>query len=121
MNGGGQEQDIDFTFDKTNLHREESITDLKVGSIRRLVPIQPDGTEDKSRTAIFIGHTQLMSPEGPVPIQAALAANNLAEAMDAFPGAMQKALSVMIEKIQKMQQQQQTQKKDDSRIIVPGR
>ena len=38
MNGEGQEQTIDFTIDKTNLHREESITDLKVGSIRRLVP-----------------------------------------------------------------------------------
>ena len=120
MSGGGQEQDVDFTIDKTNLHREESITDLKVGSIRRLVPINPDGTEDKERTAIFIGHTQLMSPEGPVPIQAALTANNLEEAMDEFSGAMQQALSQMIEKIQQMQQQK-TQQKDDSRIIVPGR
>ena len=102
------------------MHREESITDLKVGSIRRLVPINPDGTEDKSRTAIFIGHTQLMSPEGPVPIQAALTANNLEEAIDEFAGAMQKALAQMIEKIQKAQQEK-TREKDDSRIIVPGR
>ena len=120
MSGGGQEQDIDFTIDKTNLHREESITDLKVCSIRRLVPIKPDGTEDKERTAIFIGNTQLMSPEGPVPIQAALTANNLEEAMDEFSGAMQQALSEMIQKIQQMQQQK-TKQKDDSRIIVPGR
>lgn len=121
MNGKGQTEAIDFTFDRKNLHREESITDLKVGSIRRLMPIKPDGTEDKSRTAIFIGHTQLMSPEGPVPIQAALTANNLEEAMDIFPDAMQKALNEMVEKIQKIQQEQQAKKKDDSRIIVPGR
>ena len=121
MTGKGQEETIDFAFDRKNLHREESITDLKVGSIRRLMPLKPDGTEDKGRTAIFIGHTQLMSPEGPVPIQATLTANNLEEAIDAFPDAMQKALGEMIEKIQKIQQEQQAQKKDDSRIIVPGR
>jgi hypothetical protein len=120
MKGEGQEQNIDFTIDKTNLHREESITDLKVGAIRKLIPINPDGTEDKSRTAIFIGHTQLMSPEGPIPIQAALKVNNLEEAMDAFPDAMKQSLSEMIEKIQKMQQQK-SKKKDDSRIIIPGR
>jgi len=121
MNGKEQGETIDFAIDRNNLHREESITDLKVGSIRRLVPVNLDGTEDKSRTAIFIGHTQLMSPEGPVPIQAALTANNLEEAMDVFPNAMQKALTDMVQKIQKIQQEQQTQKKDESRIIVPGR
>ncbi|MFH2219169.1 MAG: cytoplasmic protein [Pseudomonadota bacterium] len=121
MDGDGQEQKIDFTFDRTNLHREASITDLKVGSIRMLVPVTPDGTEDKSRTALYIGHTQLMSPEGPIPIQASLPANSLVEAMDAFPAAMQTALSAMIEKLQHMQQERQTQKKDKSRIIVPGR
>jgi hypothetical protein len=120
MNGDGQAQHIDFTVDKNNLYKEESITDLKVAAIRRLVPVTPDGTKDKSRTPIFIGTTQLMSPEGPVPLQAPLEANTLGEAMDAFPGAMQIALSEMLEKIKKMQQQK-TEKKDDSRIIVPGR
>ena len=116
-----QNQKIDFSFDRKNLHREASITDLKVGSIRMLVPVNPDGTEDKSRTTLFIGHTQLMSPEGPVPIQASLTANSLDEAMDAFPEAMEKALSAVIEKLQHMQHQRQAPKKDDSRIIVPGR
>ena len=122
MSNGGGPQDIDFTVDSNNLYREESITDLKVASIRRLIPIKPDGTEDRSRTPVFIGQTQLMSPDGPLPIQSKLIANNFEEAIAEFPNAMQKALAEVIQKLKQMQQEQhQRQKKDDSRIIVPGR
>jgi hypothetical protein len=117
MNDEGQ--NIEFTVKKDNLYREDSITDLNVASIRRLIPIKPDGTDDKSRTIVFVGHTQLMSPQGPVPIQARLQANNIEEAINEFPGAMKQALAEMVEKIKKVQQQQQQE--DDSRIIVPGR
>ena len=116
-----QEQ-IDFTVDLNNLYREESITDLKVASIRQMLPIKPDGSDDPSRTPIFVGSTQLMTPEGPLPIQAKLMANNINEAFAEFPGAMQVALSDMIDKIQKMQEQERQQaRQNDSRIIVPGR
>ena len=37
MSNGEQGQKIDFTVDKNNLYREESITDIKVASIRRLI------------------------------------------------------------------------------------
>jgi hypothetical protein len=121
MPNGSDEQQIDFTVDKQNLYREESITDIKVASIRRLIPIKPDGSADESRTAIYIGHTQLMSPEGPIPIQAKIPANNLEEAMDAFPQAMQQALAEVIESIKKAQREQELKGNDDSRIIVPGR
>ena len=120
MNSQSNEQQIDFTVDKKNLYREEAITDLKVASIRRLIPINSDGTEDKSRTPLFMGHTQLISPQGPIPIHSPLMVNDLAEAMDAFPGAMQKALEEVMENLQKMQQEQNRQN-EDSRIIVPGR
>ena len=66
-------QDIDFTVDQDNLFREEAITDLKVASIRRLVPVKPDGSDDPGRTPIFMGHSQIMTPEGPLPLQARLA------------------------------------------------
>ncbi len=114
--------EIDFTVNKNNLYREESITDLKVASIRRLVPVKPDGTEDPARQTIFIGQTQLMSPEGPLPIQSELDAGTIEEALDKFPAAMQLALAEVVEKIKKMQQQQQQGgRQNDSRIIVPGR
>ena len=114
-------QNIDFTVDKENFYREESITDLKVASIRRLVPVKADGTEDTSRSPIFFGHTQLMTPEGPLPVQGRLMANTLNEAFSEFPSAMKKALDDMVARIQEMQRKQQEQKRDDSRIIVPGR
>jgi hypothetical protein len=112
---------IDFSIDRDNLYREDAITDLKVASIRRLVPIQADGSEDASRSPIFMGHSQVMTPEGPLPIQSRLMANTLAEAYDAFPDAMQKSLNDMISQLQEMQRKEQEKKREDSRIIIPGR
>jgi len=117
-----QEDRIDFTVNKKNLYREESITDLNVASIRRLIPVNMDGSEDKTRSAIYVGHTQLMSPQGPVPIQARLLANNLEEAIEQFPQAMKQSLDEVMEQIMKFQEQQEKKgREEDSRIIIPGR
>jgi hypothetical protein len=120
MSNAGQASDIDFTVDTGNLYREESITDLKVASIRRLTPIKADGSDDPDRKIVFIGQTQLMSPEGPLPIQAELKADTIEAAIAEFPSAMQKSLAEVIQKLKQFQQQRkQQQQKDDSRIIVP--
>ncbi len=111
----------DFSVDVNHLYREETITDLKVASIRVLTPVNLDGSEDQGRTPVYVGHTQLMSPEGPVPLQAPLEANNLEEAMAVFPEAMRQALTEMVEKIKEMQQQQKMKEMESSRIIIPGR
>jgi len=113
---------IDFTVDKKNLYREENILDMKTASIRCLTPIKPDGTEDDSREKIFVGHTQLMSPQGAIPLSAPLDASTLEEAMDHFPEAMEQAMAEMIEEVKKMQREQELSiQRGDSRIIVPGR
>ncbi|MCD6184231.1 MAG: cytoplasmic protein [Deltaproteobacteria bacterium] len=112
----GNEQ-INFKVDEKNLYKEEGYTDMKVASIRKLVPVSPDGTEDKSRVSLFIGATQLMSQKGPLPIQAILSANNLQEAIAAFPESMHKAMEELMQQMQKMQAQEKT--KNESRIIVP--
>ncbi|WP_319525347.1 cytoplasmic protein [uncultured Desulfosarcina sp.] len=116
-----ESEQIDFTVDRKNLYREESITDLKVASIRRMVPVTESGDDDPSRTPIFLGHTQILTPQGPLPLQARLMANNLQEAMDAFPAAMEQEMAQMIEQLRKMQEEEQRKQRDDSRIIVPGR
>ncbi len=121
MNEQQNIQNINFTIDTNTLYREESITDLKVGAIRRLVPVKPDGAADDTRTEKFLGHTQLMSQEGPIPIQAELPAKTLEEALAAFPAAMKQALAEMVEKIQQLQRQEQLKPTADNRIIVPGR
>jgi len=114
-------EQIDFAIDKNNLYRDESITDLKVGAIRCLTPIKTDGTVDESRERLFFGHTQLMSPQGPVPIQARIQAATLEEAMEKFPGAMRQAMEEMVEEARKMHAEQGRQQQEDSRIVMPGR
>ena len=115
-------EQIDFSIDKNNLYREEAITDLNVGAIRCLIPIKTDGTDDERRERLFFGHTQLMSPQGPIPIQASVQAATLEEAMEKFPGAMRQAMEEMIEKARKMHAEQgRQQPQEDSRIIMPGR
>jgi hypothetical protein len=121
MSDEDQGQQIDFTVDKKNLYREESITDLKVASIRRLMPIKVDGKEDKSRAPVYMAQTQLMSPEGPVPLQSALKAGSIEEAIKEFPGAMELALNEMVKRLKEVREQQMRKKDNDSRIIVPGR
>jgi len=117
-----EQERIDFTVDQNDLYREESITDLKVASIRRMVPINADGTDDSSRSPAFFGHTQILTPQGPLPLQARLMANNLAEAITAFPAAMENEMAKVVQQIQQMQaEEQKKQQANDSRIIVPGR
>jgi len=116
----GQEQ-IDFNVDTASLYREDAITDLKVASIRRMVPVTANGQDDASRSPVFFGHTQILTPQGPLPLQAKLMANNLAEAIQAFPVAMEQEMARVVEQIKKMQEQEQNKQPNDSRIIMPGR
>jgi len=104
----------DIKVDRVNLYREESFTDLKVATIRRLSPIKEDGSPDPSRPALFTGETTLMSDRGPLPIQCPIEAKDLSEAMDKFPEAVQGAVEKLIEQAREMQRQQM------SRIVVPG-
>jgi hypothetical protein len=114
---GEQQPSIDFSVDQNNLYREEAITDLKVASIRILTPIKTDGTNDPSRKPLFFGHTQLMSPQGPIPIQSPLKAQTLEDAFKEFPEAMKKAMNELLEDLRKIQQEQMD--RNQSRIITP--
>ena len=116
-NNGGAPNNLDFQVDKTNLYREISVTDLKIASIRQLIPVNVDGTDDKSRETIFIGNTQLGTLQGPISMQAKLEATTLDEAMDLFPRAMELETQKVIENFKRMEAQQ---KKEKSSIIIPG-
>ncbi len=103
-----EQEQIDFKVDTASLYREDAITDLKVASIRRMVPVTADGQDDSSRSPVFFGHTQILTPQGPLPLQAKLMANNLAEAIQAFPEAMEQEMARVVEQIRKMQEQGRT-------------
>lgn len=118
---GGSPNSIDFQVDKDKLYREETITDLKTATIRKLLPIKPDGSEDPGRTTIFIGSTQLGTPQGPVPLQARLEADSFEEAMNVFPKAMEAETKIVIENFKRLQEQQKKARQaKQSRIITPG-
>lgn len=116
-----EQEKLEFVVDTNNLYREDAITDLKVASIRRMIPVGADGQDDPSRAPLFFGHTQIITPQGPLPLQAKLAANNLDEAIAAFPAAMEQEMAKMVQQIRKMQEEEQNKQQNDSRIIVPGR
>lgn len=115
---GGSPSSIDFMVDKAHLYREETITDLKIATIRQLIPILADGSDDKTREPVFIGSTQLGTPQGPIPMQAKLEASTLEQAMDVFPKAMEEETKKVVENLKRLHDQQK--KAQDSRIIMPG-
>jgi hypothetical protein len=103
-----------FTVDVDNLYREESITDLRAATIRRLIPIRPDGSDDPSRPNRFIGDTTLMTQMGPIPVQFPLEAPTLAEACALFPAGIKSAIERLNERAREMARE------EASRIVVPG-
>lgn len=109
----------DFTVDTANLYREETITDFKIATIKVLCPIHLDGTPDESRTKRYFGETQMVSPEGPIPVRSMLPATSLEEAAQAFPKAMEKALASLVEQVKQMQSKSKSGPGPKSRII-PG-
>ena len=100
--------------DQQNLYREESITDLRVATIRRLIPINADGTDDISRPTQYIGSTQIISQMGPLPISAPIEAASFQEAIEKFPQAIKDAVDQMVEEAKEYRRQ------ESSRIVVPG-
>ena len=122
-----EQNNLDFKIDRSNLYREESFSDLKIGGIKRLTPVKADGSEDKTRRTVYIGHTSIVTPNGPLPLQAVIQAKQLQQAVKNFPDAMQAAVDKLAEEVKKMKDKQSSSiiapggGSQDSRIIVPGR
>lgn len=117
-----QPNDLEFTLDRSNLYREESFSDLKIGTVKRLTPVKADGSTDKSRKTIFMGHTSILTPNGPLPIQNAIAAKELAQAIKKFPEAMQQAMEKLMEEVKKYKQEEEGRiQQPGSGLIIPGR
>ena len=101
-----QNQIEDIKFNGENLFKEESFTDLEVGTIRKLTPIHPDGTEDNERKASFTATTNIMTPNGALPLNGEIEADSLEEAIAGFSEAVNKALQKLQDDMMKMQQEQ---------------
>lgn len=101
-------------FDTSSLVKEELYTDQKIGSIRVLIPVTPQGETDSSRETSFLGQTQVMTPAGALPLNFELDANDLAGAIEKFAEAAQESMA------QTMKELQEYQREQASKIVVPG-
>ncbi len=111
-----EQEGKDIQMDAANLYREETYTDLKAGTMRKLVPVKADGTDDPARAPIFTAATQVMTPGGVLPLNGEVAgAKSLAEAVAGFAPAIKQAIADLREEMAAMQRERASQ------IVVPGR
>ena len=103
----------DIRIDQDSLYREETYTDRRAGTLRRLVPVLADGLPDAARPVLWLGQTQLMTPGGVLPLGFEIDAPDLASAIEKFPDAVKQALEDAIEEAQQMRRE------SASRIVVP--
>ncbi|MBQ7251068.1 MAG: hypothetical protein IJS32_00515 [Kiritimatiellae bacterium] len=103
-------------FDAANLYREEVFSDMKTGTIRRLVPVTADGAEDPSRKPVYTASAQIATPGGLLPLSGEIeGAATLAEAAERFSATIQAALEDLRREMEALQRERASQ------IVVPGR
>lgn len=107
------EDELKLEFDVNNLYREEIFTDQKIGTLRQMTPVKPDGSRDASRPILFVGETSLMTPAGTLPIHFRLEGADLAEAAKQFSDAANKAIQETMEQLRELRRQAA------SSIVVP--
>jgi hypothetical protein len=103
----------DVKLDPAGLYKEETFTDRRAGTLRRLTPVTLDGATDPSRPVLFSGQTQLLTPAGVLPLVFELEATTLQEALQQFPEGVKAALEQAIEEAREMRRE------SASRIVVP--
>lgn len=107
------DNNAEIRMDVSNLYREETFTDNKVGTLRRIVPVTVDGEVDESRAVQFVGSTQVLTAAGPLPLSFEIEAGSLSEAAERFGDAAKMAFEQTMEELKEMQRQQASQ------IVVP--
>lgn len=100
-------------MDSRTLYREDVFTDQRVGTIRRMTPVTADGADDPAREVLFLGQATVMTPMGSLPLSFELHAASLAEAVEQFGPAAQRAVEEAAREIQEMRRQAA------SSIVIP--
>ena len=101
-------------MDAATLYREDIITDRKVGTIRRMIPVKSDGSDDAARPTLYVGEAQIMTNAGPLPINFEIEAKDLGDAVGKFGDAAKEAVERTVRELQELRRQQA------SSIVVPG-
>jgi len=100
-------------LDAAGLYEEDTFTDRRAGTIRRLRPVTADGSPDPARPTLYSGQTQLLTPAGVLPLAFEIEASSLEEAVQKFPEGVKAALEQAIDEAREMRREAA------SRIVVP--
>lgn len=107
------ERMIEPDMNPQDLWLEEVFTDRRVGTIRRMTPVDGSGARDPGREVLYIGETQVMSQVGTLPINFMLEAKSLEEAATMFGPAAKAGIERTVKELQELRRQQA------SSIVVP--
>lgn len=100
-------------MDSQDLYREDIYSDRRVGTIRVMTPVKPDGTPDPARHTSYVGQAQIMTPAGALPLSFEIDAKSLAEACEGFAEGAKIAFEETMKELQEMRRQQA------SSIVIP--
>ena len=103
----------EIKVDPNALYLEEVFTDRRVGTIRRMTPVNKDGARDQARAVLYIGETQVLTPAGALPIGFEIGAGSLEEAAEKFGQLAREAIERTVKELQEMRRQAASQ------IVVP--
>jgi len=103
----------DIRVDPKALYEEEVFTDRRIGTIRRLTPVNEEGKRDEARAVLYIGETQVMTPAGALPIGFEIGAGSLGEAAEKFGPLAKEAIERTVKELQELRRQAQSQ------IVIP--
>jgi hypothetical protein len=106
-------REFEPSMDAKELYREELYTDRKVGTIRVMIPVTPDGATDAARRTSYVGQAQIMTNAGMLPISFEIDAANLAEAVQKFGPAAKVALEETVRELQEIRRQAASQ------LVIP--
>jgi len=105
MAEANERRGMDPSMDPAALYLEEVFTDRRVGTIRRLTPVNAQGEPDRAQPVTYTGETQVVTPMGALPIAFEIDAASLEEAAKKFGDLAKQAIERTVKELQEMRRQ----------------
>ncbi|PYN02312.1 MAG: hypothetical protein DME07_10595 [Candidatus Rokuibacteriota bacterium] len=103
------------TMDPAALYREDTYTDRRIGTIRVLTPVKPDGTVDLGRKVLYAGEAQILTQTGVLPLGFDIEASSLSDAVEKFAAGAKAAIERTVRELQELRREAA------SSLVIPAR
>jgi hypothetical protein len=100
-------------MDTSSIYLEETFTDRRVGTIKRMSPVTSNGAPDSARPVLYVGQAQIMTPMGALPLSFEIEADSLDAAIGKFGPAAELAVQ------QTMRELQEMRRESASSLVIP--